>query len=182
MSGAGAAPSAPAGPHALAREGPIKSKLHKQHRWLKRLLGDWSHEMEANMGPDKPPARFKGTERVRAIGDLWIVAEGRCPTPRGGTATMILTLGYDPATKRFVGTWIGSMMSHLWIYDGALSRDGTTLTLNTVGPNIALKGKTAAYREVIRFKNRNHRVFTSSMRDQRGKWIKFVTAHHRRKK
>ena len=33
---------------------------------------------------------------------------------------MIMTLGYDPQKKRFVGTLIGSMMTHLWVYDGAL--------------------------------------------------------------
>jgi hypothetical protein len=34
--------------------------------------------------------------------------------PGGGAATMFLTLGYDPQRERYVGTWIGSMMTHLW--------------------------------------------------------------------
>ena len=42
--------------------------------------------------------------------------------PDGGPATMIMTLGYDPAKKRFVGTFIGSMMTNLWVYEGELER------------------------------------------------------------
>ena len=54
--------------------------------------------------------------------------------PDGTPATTQITLGYDPAKKRFVGTWLGSMMTHLWIYDGELSADERTLTLSSEGP------------------------------------------------
>ena len=30
------------------------------------------------------------------------------------------TLGYDPAKKKYVGTFIASVMTHLWIYSGSL--------------------------------------------------------------
>ncbi len=31
-----------------------------------------------------------------------------------------MTLGYNPDTKRYLGTWIGSMMTHMWVYDGVI--------------------------------------------------------------
>ena len=40
--------------------------------------------------------------------------------PGGGTATTMMTLGDDPQKKRFVGTWVGSMMTYLSVYDGEL--------------------------------------------------------------
>ena len=60
--------------------------------------------------------------------------------PGGGPATTLMTLGYDPEKKRFVGTWIGSMMTHLWIYDGALDAAGKVLTLDAEGPSFAGDG------------------------------------------
>ena len=43
--------------------------------------------------------------------------------------TTLMTLGYDPRKKRFVGTFVGSMMTNLWIYDGELDKDERVLTL-----------------------------------------------------
>ena len=47
-----------------------------------------------------------------------------------------MTLGYDPVQKRFVGTFIGSMMTHMWIYNGTLDAAGKVLTLDTEGPGL----------------------------------------------
>ena len=56
----------------------------------------------------------------------WFVAEGNGQMPDGsGAATTVLTLGYSPSKGKYVGTWIGSMMDHMWIYDGEVSPDGS---------------------------------------------------------
>ncbi len=47
-------------------------------------------------GPDQPAATYKGTETVRSLGGLWVVCEGRGAMPGGGTADMMMTLGYAP--------------------------------------------------------------------------------------
>src|SRR4051794_10167339 len=100
------------------------------------------------MGPDQPPSKFTGTDRVRTLGGLWVVCEGQGAMPGGGMATMIMTLGHDPAKKRFVGTFIGSMMTHLWLYDGGLDQAGKVLTLDAEGPNFTEPGKTAKYQDM----------------------------------
>ena len=160
----------------------MHSKPQKQHKWLHKLVGEWTYEAHCDMGPGKPAAKFTGKESVRSIGGMWVVADGRGQMPGGGTATSIMTLGYDPQKKRFVGTWIGSMMPNLWVYDGALNRAGKALTLNTLGPNFAVKGKLAKYRDVIELKTKDHRMLTSSTPGKNGKWVTFMTAHYRRKK
>jgi hypothetical protein len=91
----------------------MKAEPRNEHRWLQRLIGEWSMEAECDMGPGQPVAKTKGTERVRALGDLWIIGEGIGEMPGGGTGTSIITLGFDPQKDRHVGTWIGSMMTHL---------------------------------------------------------------------
>jgi hypothetical protein len=152
----------------------------KEHRWLERLLGDWTSEAEATMEPGKPPETFRGTEHVRSLGGLWILAEGRGEMPGAGEAQTLMTLGYDPRTGRYVGTWVGSMMSHLWVYDGRLDAAGRVLTLEAEGPAMADQSRLARYRDVITFESDDQRVLTSHVLDEDGKWQQFMTAHYRR--
>ena len=62
----------------------MQVEAREEHRWLQRLVGDWTFEIEANE-PGRPPSRHTGTERVRALGDVWIVSEGEGEGPDGGT-------------------------------------------------------------------------------------------------
>jgi hypothetical protein len=160
----------------------MHAEPQKEHQWLQKLVGEWTSEAEGTMGPDKPPEKFKGTESVRSIGGLWAMCEGRGEMPGGGAATTIMTLGYDPVRKRYVGTFLGSMMTHLWVYDGELDPTGKVLTLDTEGPNFAAEGKMAKYKDRIEFKSDDHRVLTSHMLGDDGKWHGFMTAHYRRRK
>jgi hypothetical protein len=153
----------------------------KEHQWLQKLVGEWTCEGDATMEPGKPPEKFKTTESVRSLGGLWIVAEGQGEMPDGDTATTLMTLGYDPLKRRYVGTWIGSMMTHLWLYDGGLDAAERVLTLDAEGPSMAADGKMAKYRDVIEFKSDDHRVLSSHWLDDDGDWRQFMTANYRRK-
>jgi hypothetical protein len=154
----------------------------KEHHWLQKLVGEWTYEHECGAGPDQPPSKAEGTESVRSLGGLWVLCEGQGEMPGGGMATMLMTLGYNPQTKRFVGTWIGSMMTHLWVYDGSLDASGKVLTLNAEGPSWTEEGQMAQYKDVIEFKSDDHRILTSHLLGADGKWQQFMEAHYRRKK
>jgi hypothetical protein len=158
----------------------MKTEPQPEHGWLQKLVGDWTSESEADMGPGKPRETFRGRERVRSIGGLWVSCEGEGEMPGGGTATMIMTLGYDPARRKYVGTWIGSMMAQLWVYEGEVDSAGKALTLNAEGPSFAGHGITAQYKDVIEFLSDDHRMLTSHVLED-GKWRLFMTAHYRRK-
>jgi hypothetical protein len=136
-----------------------------------------------SMEPGKPAEKCHGTDTVRSLGGLWILAEGQGEMPGGGPVSMVLTLGYDPQRKRFVGTWIGSMMTHLWVYEGSLDAADRALTLETEGPSMAApESKIARYRDVMEFKSNDHRVLTSHTLGEDGVWHQFMTVHYRRKK
>jgi hypothetical protein len=64
---------------------------------------------------------------------------------------MVITLGFDPKRNRYVGTWIGSMMNHLWVYDGELDANKRVLTLNAEGPSFSGDGTMAKYQDIIEF-------------------------------
>lgn len=161
----------------------MKADPHPQHQWLQRLLGDWTSESDAPAEPGKPPAKLRGTETGRRLGDLWVVLDGRGDMPGGGTAQMMMTLGFDPSRNRFVGTWVGSMMTHLWVYEGSLDAGGNVLTLNTEGPDFATGGSAMAkYKDVIEFRGDDHRILTGNVMGADGKWTVMMTAHYHRKK
>ncbi len=164
-------------------------EAQEEHRWLHKLVGEWTSESECPPGPGQPPQKLEGSESVRTLGDIWVLCEGRGEMPGGGHATMLMTLGYDPARQRFLGTWIGSMMNHLWVYEkGTLNADRTVLSLEAEGPAFSedgkpIEGKLAHYRDSIEFKSDDHRVLTSCMQGEDGKWSEpFVTVHYRRVK
>jgi hypothetical protein len=134
------------------QETAMKMEPQKEHQWLQRFVGEWTFEGEATMEPGQPPSKFTGTESVRSLGGLWFLAEGQGEMPGCGAVTTLLTLGYDSQKQRYVGTWIGSMMTHLWVKD------------------------------VTEFKSDDHRVLTSHMLSDDGNWQQFMTANYRRKK
>lgn len=153
----------------------------KEHVWLHKLVGDWDFESEGSMGPDQPPVKSKGTETVRLIGRLWAVCEGAAEMP-GCAGTMMMTLGYDPQRRKFVGTWVGSMMTNLWVYEGELDPAGRKLSLHAEGPSMSEEGGTARYIDAIEFVSDDHRVMTSTMFGADGKGQQFMTAHYRRRR
>lgn len=152
----------------------------KEHEWLKQLVGEWESDAEMVMVPGQPPHKSKGKESVRAIGGLWVVCDVSGDSPIG-PMTAVMTLGYDPQKKKYIGTWIDSHMNHLWLYEGSLDATGKILTLETEGPNIMDPTKRAKYRDVIEIKSKDHKVMTSSALGDDGKWTTFGTVNFRRK-
>jgi hypothetical protein len=162
-------------------ECPGMAKPQAEHEWLQTLVGTWEAEGEAVMGPDQTN-QWKSTEVVRSIGGLWVVGEGTGEMPEGGTATTIITIGYDPVKGKYVGTFIGSMMANMWIYEGSLDASGKVLTLDTEGPAMTPEGGTAKYQDIVELKNKDLRTLTSRVQGADGKWQQIMTATYRRKK
>ncbi len=155
---------------------------NENHEWLMQLLGEWDMEGEASMGQDQEPMKSTGSESVRALGELWILGEGSGEMPGGGPAKMLITLGYDNTKGKFVGSWVGSMMSGMWVYEGELDSERKVLTLNTQGPSMSGDGSTAAYRDIITLVDKDHRLLESMTQDASGAWYKFMTARYTRRK
>lgn len=154
----------------------------KEHGWLTRLEGNWTMEAECSMGPDESSLKTQGTETIRSLGGLWIVGEGKGNMPDGTPAITQMTLGYDPVMKRYVGSWVGSMMTHMWIYNGQLDATGKILTLDTEGPSFSDPTKRSKYQDIIEVVSDDHRILKSQVQGDDGKWMHFMTAHYRRSK
>ena len=153
------------------------AEAEAQHRWLHRLVGEWSYEADMAGGPGEPPVHDAGTESVRSLGGVWVVCEGHS---QDGTSNTLMTVGYDPEKQRFVGTYVGSMMTTLWLYEGELEAGETRLALYSDGPSFTEEGKTSRYRDTIELLGNDERVMTSHYQQADGGWHPFMTSRYRR--
>jgi hypothetical protein len=135
---------------------------------------------EATAVPGQPPIQCQGTISTRKLGGFWIICEVT-NNMMGTTMHAVQTVGYDPAKKKYVGTWVDSMMNHMWKYEGTVDADGKVLTLQAEGPNFESPGKTAQFRDVYEVKGPDEIVTTSQMQGADGKWVTFATGTARRK-
>ncbi|MBX9699698.1 MAG: DUF1579 family protein [Acetobacteraceae bacterium] len=159
---------------------PFAATPAPQHGWLTRLLGDWRYESECEGPPGAPPMRATGVERVRMLGGFWCIgeSEGTCPGT-GGPVRMVITMGCDPATGRFRGTFVGSMMAAMFVYDGTLDESATTVVLDTEGPAFDGPG-TARYRDSVTMQGDATRLLASEVQRPDGSWHRFMTGRYER--
>lgn len=158
----------------------MKSDPQTEHLWLEQLVGSWSFEGECDSGPGQPAHKSQGKEDVKAIGGLWVIAEGVVELPGVDEGLTRMTLGFDPAKGRFVGSWVGSMMTHMWVYDGHLDEGGRVLTLETTGPSFSGDGGTSNYQDIITIVDDYNRTLTSRVLTADGTWNQFLETRYRR--
>lgn len=153
----------------------------KEHKWLQRLVGEWAYEFEASSGPGKPNVTMKGTEVVRPLGTLWVLIEARGEPSSAGPDTSQIVIGFDAQQKKFVGSFISSSMSRMWIYDGG-SFDAAKgrLALSSIGPSMADEGKTAMYEDIHELTSDGERSFTSRVQRPDDTWVEFMRGTYRR--
>ena len=151
------------------------------HLWLHRSVGEWTTETEA-MDPEGNKFTTTGTESIRKLGEYWIVNEIKGIMPDDNQpAEMVVAIGYDIKKGKFVGSWVGSMMENLWVYEGEMDENGA-LNLYSEGEDMMDESKTAVYRDQISWESDDVRLFTSSAKDEKGEWFSFMTVRSTRVK
>jgi hypothetical protein len=165
----------------MAQEIPDFPKPVKEHDLLKQFAGEWETTAESVGAPGMPGMKCTGKINAKMLGGFWVVSE--VETDMMGTKiNAIQTIGYDEKSKKYVGTWVDSMLNHLWKLEGTLDPTGRILTLEADGPNLLEDGKTAKFRDVFEFKSKDEIATTSQMQGEDGEWITFMTGTAKRKK
>lgn len=162
----------------LLTEIPEAAPPSAEFAWLQQLVGEWTIDVEASMGPEGEMTQMLGSESVRTIGSQWVFCEGRGEQNQHSA----MTLGYDPAKEKFVGTWVDSTGPMLWVYSGQLDETRKILALDAEGPSFDDPTKTAWYRDSIEIKSADHRVLTSAFKNPDGTFTTMLRAEYRRKR
>jgi hypothetical protein len=149
----------------------------QEHRWLQQLVGNWTFTQSCLAGPDQPPSVSTGSASTRAFGEMWVLTEGEFEMDAGKKERSLITLGYDPAKKAYVGTFIASMMNFFWHYEGQLDASGKILTLAAEGPSMKGDGH-AKYEDIIEILDKNTYAFRSRIQNKDGSWTQFMDAKY----
>ena len=159
-------------------EMPEMPRPLSEHDWLQQFVGEWDSEAECFMDPDGPPVKSRGRERIRALGGFWIVSEIEAEMMDRPFRTVQI-LGFDPHKERFIGSWVDTMTSFMWHYEGTLNEARNLLTLHTEGPCPMRSGGLSKFRETLEIRDRDHKVYTSSIQGEDGQWntCLVATAH-----
>jgi Protein of unknown function (DUF1579) len=138
--------------------GPPLPKPGPEHQMLKQDEGVWDASVEAFMAPGAPPNVSKGTETNRLTGGgLWLVSDFKSEFMGQPFEGHGIT-GWDPAKKKFVGTWVDSMTTSLSVAESTYDPSTKTVTGWMEGQDE--NGKAAKMKTTMQWKDPDTRVFT----------------------
>ncbi len=98
------------------------------HKRLASMVGSWTTKTKAWMEPDKPPVEGKGTCEQKMLLDGRYLQQEYTGDMMGEPFTGINLIGYDNHAKKYVSTWIDSMSTGIYYFEGTASPDGKTIT------------------------------------------------------
>ena len=119
------------------------------------------------------------TETIEPMGELWVVTRGRGPGADAPFRSMT-TFGYDPDLGKFVGSYVDTIQTKMWSYEGFLDESGKVLTLETEGPSMAKPGTTTLYRDQYILEDTDTKRIVTSAQDEDGSWVQFAEMRGRR--
>lgn len=149
-----------------------------EHKLLRRFAGEWEF-VKRSVPPDgRSNIVGRGQVSARMIGEFFVLGEWKGEL-YGMKFEAVQTFGYSVQKKRYVGTWIDSIISHQWQIEGPAEQSDDRLTASTKGPGP--DGQLGEFRETYDFKSENEIVAIAEMK-QGDKWHQFMTTEFKRKK
>ncbi len=150
------------------------------HEALASLAGSWATSTRAWMEPGKPPMQGTGTcEQKMLLGGRYLQQE-YTGEMMGSPFTGINVIGYDNHTKKYVSTWIDSMSTGIYYFEGTASADGKTITQESSYDD-PVRGPTV-WRSVTRIVDSNTLEYEMFLTSKGGKEEKMMEMKVTRKK
>jgi hypothetical protein len=163
---------------AAAQEMPMPTP-GPEHKVLEMDAGTWDATVEMFPGPGAPPMVSKGTEtNTMGCGGLCLISDfkgdfGGMPFHGHGTTT------WDPAKKKYVGSWTDSMSTGIAHAEGTYDAAAKKATSSMEGPDAT--GKVTKAKSVVEYKDANTRVMSMSVVGPDGKEVPTMKISYTRK-
>jgi len=153
-----------------------------EHRALASEAGVWDAESKFWMAPGTDPLESKAVETNTMMGSFWMVSEYK--SDLGGMAFQGRgQMGYDPASKKFVGTWVDTMSPYLSVMEGSMDESNKTLTMMSKGRD-PQTGEESISKLVTTYVDDDHKTFEmfSPVDGKKGEWWKMMEISYTRSK
>jgi hypothetical protein len=137
------------------------------HKLLAEMAGSWSVKSKWWMDPNDPPMESTGTSEKKMVLDgrfLWQEFSGDM---MGGPFAGIGFTGYDNHTQKFVSTWMDSMGTGIYYFEGSVGGPGGKTITQTCNYDDPVRGL-LKWRHVTRIVDRNHLEFEMYTTDSSG--------------
>jgi hypothetical protein len=157
----------------MAKPGP-------EHQLLKMDEGTWDAVVETVMAPGTPPAISRGVEvDTMGCGGLCVITDFKSemmgnPFHGHGMST------FDPAKKKYVGSWTDSMSAGLSVSEGVYDAATKTVTGWMEGPDMS--GKVTRSKTTVRYVDADHRIMTMFASGPDGKEMQVMKISYTRRK
>jgi uncharacterized protein DUF1579 len=156
---------------------PEMPKPGPEHELFKKDVGTWDATVEILM-PPAPPSKATETNAL-GPGGLWLLTDFKGEM-MGGPFQGHGVAGWDPAKKKYVGTWVDSMSTALMITESTYDAAARTMTgtMEAPGPD----GRPMKMKAVTQYKDDDTRVFTMYMPGPDGKEAPQMRISYKRRK
>ena len=152
-------------PSLFAQEMPTPSA---EHKIVQIDVGEWT--IEGKMMMPEGTQEFKANEKVVPVGEFWTVSHFSSDMFGGFTGSS--TMGFDPITKKFVGTWVDSIQPAPTHMKGTYDSKTKTMTYETTG--IGMDGKPMPGKIIVQYRDDGSHDFTMMQKDPTGQTDKLV--------
>ena len=151
------------------------------HKSLAGIVGTWDAEVTSWMDPAQPPEKSKGVSENRMmLGGRWV--ESRFTSQMMGMPFEGLGYtGYDNHKKKYVGTWMDNMSTAVMVSEGTWDAAGRVMTSMATMDDF-MTGKASQIKMVTTIMDPDHHMFEMWGPDPKGKNVKQMEIHYRRRK
>jgi hypothetical protein len=146
-------------PAAVAQDMPPAPKPGPEHDVFKKDEGTWDALVEMFVQPGVPPMKSKGVEtNTIGCGGLCLITDFKGELMPGQAFHGHGTVAYDPAKKKYVGSWTDSFSTGLMLTESTWDPATQTVTGWLEGRDMT--GQVTKTKGVTEYKDSSTRVFT----------------------
>lgn len=156
----------------LATPGP-------QHKQMASLAGTWMTKTKSWMDPSQPPMESTGTCEQKVLLDGRFLQQECTGDMMGQKFNGFGLMAYDNYTKKYKATWMDSMGTGLYVFEGTGSADGKTINMTSSWED-PIEGPMKA-RTVTKIIDNNNQIFEMYGTGKLGKEIKMMEMTYTRK-